>query len=116
MKDGVKQVSLFPSGVIEMPPSKSIAHRAAICSALAGQLDSRYLNEDGVCMDVAATIRCVRAIMAAGQGGGTHVLLDCGESGSTLRFLIPVAKYVAALLPLSRKLCPKALPALRVSE
>ena len=69
-----------------MPPSKSQAHRLIIAAALS----------DGVCrlsnvelsQDIQATRRCMAALKAPGED---LPVLDCGESGSTLRFLIPVA-------------------------
>ena len=91
-----------PNGTVCAPPSKSDAHRAIICAALSG----------GVCTiapialsdDICATISCVEKLGAVTKmENGTltvdgtdvfskkHATLDCGESGSTLRFLIPVA-------------------------
>ena len=90
------------NGTVFAPPSKSDAHRAIICAALSG----------GVCTiapialsdDIRATIGCVEALGAASKienktltidGTGVFsnktAILDCGESGSTLRFMIPVA-------------------------
>ncbi|MGX8710826.1 MAG: 3-phosphoshikimate 1-carboxyvinyltransferase [bacterium] len=73
------------SGSILVPPSKSAAHRAAICSALAG--GAPLFEGEAISNDITATCRAMRAIC----GGGDPVRIDCGESGSTLRFLIPVA-------------------------
>ncbi len=73
------------SGSILVPPSKSAAHRAAICSALAG--GAPLFDGEAISNDITATCRAMRAIC----GGGDPVRIDCGESGSTLRFLIPVA-------------------------
>lgn len=96
---------LYPSalkGQVAAPPSKSAAHRALICAALAGG-ESRI---HGVLpsADMEATLRAVTALgarvslagetaLVTGCGGvlraaGTPV--DCGESGSTLRFLLPL--------------------------
>lgn len=90
------------NGTVFAPPSKSDAHRAIICAALSG----------GVCTiapialsdDIRATIGCVEALGATSKienktltidGTGVFsnktAILDCGESGSTLRFMIPVA-------------------------
>ena len=80
-------VKIFPSvlnGNILVPPSKSAAHRAAICSALAG--GSAPFEGESFSDDITATCRAMRAIRA----GGESIRIDCGESGSTLRFLIPV--------------------------
>lgn len=74
------------SGSLTPPPSKSQAHRALIAAALAGG-DSRVENLSDS-MDMRATRRCMAALLD--RAGGSP-LLDCGESGSTLRFLIPLA-------------------------
>ena len=73
-------------GPVTPPPSKSQAHRVLIAAALAGpgsQIDNLADSQD-----MQATTRCMAALMTPGD-----ILpeLDCGESGSTLRFLIPVA-------------------------
>lgn len=91
-------------GTITPPPSKSQAHRLIIAAALS----------DGVCrlsnvelsQDIQATLRCMRTLNADASSDGTVIrgcnlvdgfevpppeIMDCGESGSTLRFLIPVA-------------------------
>ncbi|MDR1217125.1 MAG: 3-phosphoshikimate 1-carboxyvinyltransferase [Oscillospiraceae bacterium] len=84
----IKRVSLFPGGTIVMPPSKSIAHRAVICSALAGESVDGALS--GISEDVAATARCAAMLFDEGER-----VFDCGESGSTLRFILPVASLYA---------------------
>ena len=73
-------------GSITPPPSKSYSHRALIAAALAGA-GSRLTNLADS-KDITATRRCLDALSAPGD---EPPLLDCGESGSTLRFLIPVA-------------------------
>lgn len=73
-------------GAVTPPPSKSYSHRALIAAALAGAGSELTGLADS--QDIAATRRCLEAL--ALPGGGSP-LLDCGESGSTLRFLIPVA-------------------------
>ena len=78
------------SGSIKPPPSKSDAHRALIASWLA---DSRYRVRglpSPMSADLAATEQCLRQLLAAGDRRDP-VVLDCGESGSTLRFIIPLA-------------------------
>ena len=87
-----------PSGVAAAPPAKSFAHRMLICAALAGApgiIRGVYGSED-----VLATVDCLRQLCAdirldgdtayvtpsAGEGGD----LFCRESGSTLRFMIPL--------------------------
>lgn len=95
-------------GEITLPPSKSIAHRAIVCAALANGISR--IAPVSQSQDMEATIRCVRALGASVQREGDALVidgsrmllpdvsaenspmeLDCGESGSTLRFLIPVA-------------------------
>ena len=96
-------------GAVTPPPSKSQAHRLILCAALAeGRSIIRNL---AFSQDIRATLGCVSALGASwteqesgviavnGIGGreftGALPHLDCGESGSTLRFLIPVALAVA---------------------
>ena len=74
------------SGTIAAIPSKSAAHRLYICAALAEA--PTEVSCQGTSRDIEATKACLAAI----QNGDS--LLPCGESGSTLRFLLPV---VAAL-------------------
>ena len=73
-------------GKVIVPPSKSHAHRLLIANFLAGE---RAMLEpaDGDNADIQATKRCLKAL--AEPGG--KCTLDCGESGSTLRFLAPLA-------------------------
>lgn len=78
------------SGTVTPPASKSQAHRAVLALALSngtGRLRNLSLSQD-----IQATETCVAALKS-GQPAGTDglPLLDCGESGSTLRFLIPIA-------------------------
>lgn len=99
--DSYKEVKLFPSGVITMPASKSAAHRAVICAGLADG-ESR-ITIGRLSQDIEATIRCMSALgtgmrydngLLTVKGGlkpRSGALLDCGESGSTLRFLVPLA-------------------------
>ena len=74
------------TGSITPPPSKSYAHRALIAAALAGGQSELTNLADS--KDITATRRCLEALADPTQ---EFPLLDCGESGSTLRFLIPVA-------------------------
>ena len=74
------------SGVIVPPPSKSQAHRLLIAAALAGS-EGRVSNL-ALSQDILATKACITALREEGKG---LPVLPCGESGSTLRFLIPVA-------------------------
>ena len=96
------------TGSVRIPASKSQAHRLLICAALGAQPVA--LRCDGISADIAATVRCLRALGAdiTDDGAGTlhivpiagempeHADLFCGESGSTLRFLLPVAGALGA--------------------
>lgn len=73
-------------GAVTPPPSKSQAHRLLICAALA-EGESRIENLADS-QDIQATRRCMAALRA---GGEAPPRFDCGESGSTLRFLLPLA-------------------------
>ena len=69
-------------GRVTVPSSKSIAHREIIAAALSGVAAPKVR---GVSRDIEATQRCLKAMM---EGGGEW---HCGESGSTLRLLTPIA-------------------------
>lgn len=80
-------------GAVTPPSSKSQTHRAVLALMLAqgeGKLSNLAVSED-----IQATQDCVAALKSGqpAQADGLP-LLDCGESGSTLRFLIPVALAV----------------------
>ncbi len=90
------------NGTVTLPPSKSVAHRAIICAALSK--GKSVISPIDLSNDIKATISCMKNLGAEISlkdkvltVDGTHlfqnkdVVLDCGESGSTLRFLIPVA-------------------------
>jgi 3-phosphoshikimate 1-carboxyvinyltransferase len=84
-----KIINKFPEGVVTPPPSKSISHRAIICAALSGgDRAVRRVKNVGVSEDIDATRRGMETIVSTRDGSG---VIDCGESGSTLRFLIPIA-------------------------
>ena len=78
----VKIENSILNGTVIAPPSKSAAHRALICSFLAGGGSvSPIINSK----DMQATTGVIDALK---RGDST---LNCIESGSTLRFMIPVA-------------------------
>lgn len=100
------------SGTIPAIASKSVAHRVLICAALAGATTDVDCATSSV--DIDATAGCLRAlgIGVARTKRGFRVVsrpgeapkqpevlhgreLDCGESGSTLRFLLPVVGALA---------------------
>jgi len=87
-------------GTITIPPSKSAAHRALICASLAK--GESKLSNVGNSKDIEATISALKSLGASiiekdnlllvkGALTNTNTEVFCGESGSTLRFLIPVA-------------------------
>ena len=102
------KVTITPAplqGSITPPPSKSQAHRVIIAAALAsGESLLRNLSPS---QDITATLGAMEALGARFQWEGSTVRIqgirpsgacgpmDCGESGSTLRFLIPIALAVA---------------------
>ena len=87
-------------GKVRVPASKSVLHRALICAALA-QGESLIENVD-FSEDILATCDCLRALGATLTVMGNRVsvtgvkqpcaaeVLPCRESGSTLRFLLPL--------------------------
>ena len=91
-------------GTIQAIASKSEAHRLLICAAFADGVTDIDCNTTS--QDIDATAECLRALGARvtrtkkgfrvvpAEQVATGALLDCGESGSTMRFLLPV---VAAL-------------------
>ena len=80
------------SGAVTPPASKSMAHRAVLAMALAGGAGTLTNLSDS--QDIQATKRCVEALKAP-RPDEALPFLDCGESGSTLRFLIPIALAAA---------------------
>ncbi len=101
------RVKIFPGrisgGEVTIPASKSLSHRVLISAALAK--GTSVLHHVAGNQDTEATLRCLKALGAAFEKkrDGLSVtgirdwsaydgsVLDCGESGSTLRFLIPIA-------------------------
>ena len=71
-------------GIIPAIPSKSHAHRLLIAAALAGAAD---VDIPSFSQDIEATKRCLAALADQAEPSPD---LDCGESGSTIRFLLPV--------------------------
>ena len=89
------------SGKIGAIPSKSDAHRLLICAALSDGETELFM--DRTSEDIEATVLCLEAmgahiekrdganVVRPIRRGAAHPALDCGESGSTFRFLLPVA-------------------------
>ncbi len=77
-------------GTVTPPASKSQAHRAVLALALSGGTGT--LSNLSPSQDIQATERCTAALKSGQPAGGDGLpVLDCGESGSTLRFLIPLS-------------------------
>ncbi len=98
------QLKVFPgklSGNIQAISSKSQAHRMLICAALSDKPCAIYCPDTNE--DIDATASCLNALGACITRDGTYfqltpivsvpkeATLDCRESGSTLRFLLPLA-------------------------
>ena len=106
----MEQIRISPAtlkGSVTVPPSKSAAHRMLLCAALSN--GTQQIGPICHSADIDATISAIRTLGAKitekenvfiikGISPKTlptkPVTIDCGESGSTLRFLIPI---VAAL-------------------
>ena len=87
------------SGTIQSISSKSHAHRVLICAALSEKPTKIYCNV--MSKDIAATIACLKSMGTEIITDGDTITvipkefnkdssLDCNESGSTLRFFMPV--------------------------
>ena len=101
----MSNVTIKPSGLcgtVKIPPSKSDVHRAIICAALAKGVSTVY--PVAFSEDISATIDCIKALGAEVSVDGDKLTInstkifenktavfDCRESGSTVRFFIPVA-------------------------
>lgn len=111
------------SGAVAAIPSKSDAHRLLIAAALADA--PTHIELPSRSRDIDATAGCLRALGADIQDepGGVSValmkkrgeapLLDCGESGTTLRLILPVA---AALCKSARLIGRGRLPERPLAE
>ena len=102
-------ITLHPGrliGELRVPPSKSVAHRAIICAALAK--GESMVSPVDVSDDMRATLACMTALGAywkrendalrlSGQAFANKPCpdMDCLESGSTLRFVIPLSLALA---------------------
>ncbi|OSA94051.1 UNVERIFIED_ORG: 3-phosphoshikimate 1-carboxyvinyltransferase [Clostridium botulinum] len=94
-------------GEVKIPPSKSMAHRGVICAALGDGISKiRNINYSD---DIRATINAMRSLGAiiTKEDEYLHIIgiksekckknielnrtIDCNESGSTLRFLVPIS-------------------------
>ena len=104
-------LKIYPSileGTVKVPPSKSMAHRAIICASLS---DGRSkINNIDYSDDIIATIEGMKSlgakivkskevleiegIYSLGTLSKEERVIDCNESGSTLRFLVPISLLV----------------------
>lgn len=107
----MNNVKLIPNelhGDISIPPSKSMCHRAIICAGLAN--GRCYLENIEYSDDINATINAMRAfgvsinkqensnnkdsfeVIGTEKIDIVNNVIDCCESGSTIRFLIPISR------------------------
>lgn len=95
------------SGTVVAPPSKSVAHRHLICAALAR--DKSVIHGIFDSEDMLATLSCISATGANVTIDGDvasiepskflsleNAVFDCRESGSTLRFFLPIVLALGA--------------------
>ncbi len=97
------QVKIKPikaAGEVFAISSKSDAHRAIICSLFTEEKTNIHISH--ISKDIEATLNCIKNIggnyvhengvyqVTPLKNINEHPVLDCGESGSTLRFLLPV--------------------------
>ncbi|MGD9567648.1 MAG: 3-phosphoshikimate 1-carboxyvinyltransferase [Sedimentibacter sp.] len=101
----MESIKIKPSklkGEVVVPPSKSLSHRAIICSSLCNDGVS-IINNITLSQDIQATIEGMNLLGAEIKISENqlyikrsnkiekHPVIDCRESGSSLRFLIPVS-------------------------
>lgn len=104
----VKIYRSLANGEILVPPSKSYAHRLLIASALSNSVAT--IKNVALSKDILATISCLKSLgkdveiiddinnktiivktKTLFKDLDDEIILDCNESGSTLRFFIPIA-------------------------
>lgn len=105
----MNSVKLIPTklkGKISVPPSKSLAHRAIIAAGLAKGISR--IDHIEYSQDIKATIKAMKALGTLIEQHEDHLIIngnytfsknnmmpgvhiDCEESGSTLRFMVPVS-------------------------
>ena len=101
----MREVTIIPkklSGSLKIPPSKSMAHRAVICAGLSK--GTSIIENIEYSDDIIATINAMKALgvniieekdklIISGKNifNSNKRVIDCNESGSTLRFLMPIA-------------------------
>ena len=91
------------TGEVCLPPDKSISHRAAILNSIAH--GEALIRNFSLAADCVSTLACLRALgveilpengsdlRVRGKGGGglteAEDVLDAGNSGTTMRLLLP---------------------------
>ena len=101
----MQEVTIIPkklSGSLKIPPSKSMAHRAVICAGLSK--GTSVIENIEYSDDIIATINAMKSLgvtiieekdklIINGENifSSNKRVIDCNESGSTLRFLMPIA-------------------------
>lgn len=101
----MKNIIIYRSilnGEIKIPPSKSISHRSIICAGLSSGISK--IHNVVLSQDIEATIEALRNLGATMQVKSNTVKINgirnlqiinenfnCNESGSTLRFTIPIS-------------------------
>lgn len=101
----MNEVTIYPTGLkgeVHVPSSKSIGHRALICAGLSEGIST--INNVGISQDIEATIEALKSFGIAVERAAFSLSIKgsavselkgseiyCHESGSTLRFIIPIA-------------------------
>jgi 3-phosphoshikimate 1-carboxyvinyltransferase len=104
----MKEVTIYPgslAGEVIIPPSKSMSHRAVICAGLSEGIST--INNIGISRDIEATCEAMKSLGIQVKKSGTSLSIEgrntlelknsrieCGESGSTLRFIIPIMALI----------------------
>ena len=104
------KVKIYPSspkGEVTVPPSKSMAHRLLLCAGLAK--GKSVIENVAFSQDISATLDCLSAlgvkteisgnsVTVYGTGGifRSNPTLPCRDSGSTLRFVLPLCLLAGA--------------------
>ena len=99
------------NGTVAAPASKSMTHRALICGALS---DKSVIGNVEYSNDILATLDCLASLGAVIEKNGNiinigalnpfeekNAMLDCRESGSTLRFMIPLCMMSGSKITLT---------------
>lgn len=101
----IKISSFIPNGSVEIPTSKSYAHRALISSFISNK--GSYIKNITFCDDINYTLNALKSLGAnfiihnndieffKCNNTPKDVTFDVGDSASTLRFLLPLASYLS---------------------